>query len=575
MKRRLFAVCIVIVLLGGVFLSAASAEPYDGTVGSLNWSLGEDGTLTVSGSGPMPDYSPTGDAPWLIYRDWITGVTIAEGVSSVGDYAFLNCQQLRSCTLPESLYTVGIQSFANCLSLAQITLPAGLQSLGDYAFSGCSSLRSVEFLGDAPVIGGHSFSGVTASLRTHCTRNGWSAELADRCGGSLSWAEHLLTNETVTREPTCTEPGERVLTCGECGGAFPEPIPAKGHQKELHKAVPVSCTENGSIEYISCAVCGKQFSNRDCTREITEADILIPATGHLLVIDEEIPAGPETPGLTEGSHCGYCGLVFLPQEIIPALGYRAQIPGLSAGQRLCVNGIEYITDREGCIALPGPGSALAVQYHYQISGQLGSNLNWPLGFEVWELQYDGSAGFLVTRRPELDNLFLYCGSSVRNDGKRELRTVNAVNDSAERLLRTGQISGLTLEEYGTLTAWADVTPAEDLTIGARGAAAVCSWRSGVQDVYLYRANGLKYFTCEIAGLGEKDLRRTLLTRPYMVLTLADGSSTVLYGGITGRTAGYVALQNRLTYEPDTAAYGNIWLQIHNVYGSTYDAEYYG
>ena len=42
---------------------------------------------------------------------------------------------------------------------------------------------------------------------------------------------------------------------------------------------------------------------------------------HVTVIDEAVPATCTTPGLTEGSHCSECGLVFTTQQVVNALGY--------------------------------------------------------------------------------------------------------------------------------------------------------------------------------------------------------------------------------------------------------------
>ena len=43
---------------------------------------------------------------------------------------------------------------------------------------------------------------------------------------------------------------------------------------------------------------------------------------HVTVIDEAVPATCTTPGLTEGSHCSECGLVFTPQQVVNALGHQ-------------------------------------------------------------------------------------------------------------------------------------------------------------------------------------------------------------------------------------------------------------
>ncbi len=70
-------------------------------------------------------------------------VTIPEGVQSIGNSAFYDCNSLTSLTLPSSLQSIGDRAFLGCKSLSSLTLPSSLQSIGDSAFCFCTSLRSV------------------------------------------------------------------------------------------------------------------------------------------------------------------------------------------------------------------------------------------------------------------------------------------------------------------------------------------------------------------------------------------------------------------------------------------------
>ena len=49
-------------------------EKISGTTDALTWTL-DDGTLTVSGEGVMPDSWKSYDAPWQHYRDSIITAT--------------------------------------------------------------------------------------------------------------------------------------------------------------------------------------------------------------------------------------------------------------------------------------------------------------------------------------------------------------------------------------------------------------------------------------------------------------------------------------------------------------------
>lgn len=68
-----------------------------------------------------------------------------------------------------------------------------------------------------------------------------------------------------------------------------------------------TCTEKGQKGKI-CKKCGKITEKAD-----------IPETGHAPVTDPAVAPTETTDGLTEGSHCGVCGVVLQAQEVIPML----------------------------------------------------------------------------------------------------------------------------------------------------------------------------------------------------------------------------------------------------------------
>ncbi|MDE6568341.1 MAG: leucine-rich repeat domain-containing protein, partial [Lachnospiraceae bacterium] len=70
----------------------------------------------------------------------------ASGVISIEDNAFSNCEQLASVKLPEKLETIGNSAFRECGQLASVKLPEKLKTIGTYAFYNCSSLKLVEGL---------------------------------------------------------------------------------------------------------------------------------------------------------------------------------------------------------------------------------------------------------------------------------------------------------------------------------------------------------------------------------------------------------------------------------------------
>ena len=142
-------------------------------------------------------------------------------------------------------------------------------------------------------------------------------------------AEHIWDGGVVTKEPTCTEKGEKTYTCTVCDKTKKEEIAASGHtfsdewesnethhwhpstcghdvvsdkaehtgnpctvcgyenipehehSLEYHAAKPVTCTENGNIEYWECTGCHKYFSDEQGETEITDKNsVIIVTEGH-------------------------------------------------------------------------------------------------------------------------------------------------------------------------------------------------------------------------------------------------------------------------------------------------------
>ena len=89
----------------------------DGKSGALTWIISDEGVLTVSGKGRMPDYSGNALAPWYDYKDQIQAVVIEEGVLSIGAYAFFDCENLMEIQLPSSLKQLRKECFEGCDSL--------------------------------------------------------------------------------------------------------------------------------------------------------------------------------------------------------------------------------------------------------------------------------------------------------------------------------------------------------------------------------------------------------------------------------------------------------------------------
>lgn len=121
-------------------------------------------TLTIKGNGEMADFKESdmeGRAPWIAQKEKITAVTIENGVTYVGAYAFDHCKKLMQITIYAQLNSIGKGAFRDCEGLTSIEIPKTVTSIGASAFSGCKGLSNIEIPETVVSIGGAAFNGCT------------------------------------------------------------------------------------------------------------------------------------------------------------------------------------------------------------------------------------------------------------------------------------------------------------------------------------------------------------------------------------------------------------------------------
>lgn len=207
---------------------------------------------------------------------------------------------------------------------------------------------------------GHDYKDVAEVPATCVTKGTAPTQQCKRCGYTVPAQSlpidpnnHANIVKDVAVAPTCTETG---LTegshCGDCNKILiaQEVVSSTDHTEVIDPAVAATCTETGLTEGSHCSVCNKilvaqktvsalnhsftnYISNDDatCTEDGTKTakcdrcDVTDTqsdegsAKGHTSVVDAAVAPTYSSVGLTEGSHCADCGLVFKEQEVIPAL----------------------------------------------------------------------------------------------------------------------------------------------------------------------------------------------------------------------------------------------------------------
>ena len=89
---------------------------------TVSWSLDESGVLEIAGQGAMNEWQNEEEVPWNGYRDQIKEVRIKEGITSIGAYAFADCEKLVKLDIADSVQTIGAFAYFNCSGLSTLTI---------------------------------------------------------------------------------------------------------------------------------------------------------------------------------------------------------------------------------------------------------------------------------------------------------------------------------------------------------------------------------------------------------------------------------------------------------------------
>lgn len=284
---------------------------------ALRWTLNSEGTLTIRGTGSMPDYEP-GKAPWYEWAAAIKKVVVGYGVKRVGAYAF---------------YNIG--------TINQVKISATVEEIGDKAIGFTDNGKVEDIIIDA----------ITGSAAEDYAKENEIevGQLGDANGDTCSH-NYEVEEETPA---TCTAAGNKKYVCLICGDVKNEKIDAKGHSYETRVVAP-TCTEKGytihtciygddsyNDEYVDATVhadiytvkeniveatCTQKGSYDDvqycgvCKKEIIRENKSTPAKGHnTTVIRNAKKATYTSYGYTGDKYCPDCNVCLEKGKIIAKL----------------------------------------------------------------------------------------------------------------------------------------------------------------------------------------------------------------------------------------------------------------
>lgn len=173
MKKKIIGFMAMLCMMMSVAVCANAAEIVDsGTCGeqgdNLKWTFNSDGTLTISGTGKMCDYSNSIDSaapsvPWSNHRSEITKLILENGIEDIGNYAFYDCDRITNVTIPNSVKTIGYGAFDDCDGITSVTIPDSVNSIDRSAFSGCGNLINVTIGAGVTSMGGSGCENIFGS----------------------------------------------------------------------------------------------------------------------------------------------------------------------------------------------------------------------------------------------------------------------------------------------------------------------------------------------------------------------------------------------------------------------------
>ena len=522
--------------------------------GNLTWTLDDAGLLTISGAGEMYDYQMPGvmqSAPWA-ENSTVKSVRVEEGVTSIGEWSFASCTA-RSISLPSTLTKIAGHVFIGS-NIEMITIPASVESIGLNALGGCYSLQQINVAQD-------------------------NAAYASVDGVLFDKAMTTIVCYPAGRSGPYTVPEgvtKLYYSFFDCRQLTSVVLPSS--LKEIGKASFYWCTSlesivvPSSVETIGvngflCCIGLKELSFRHTANDKLSFGTMVFAGPESVATTIRVPDTKNIHSAISGYNWAEdnrsCTYVMDNSNHLDLTGNT----DLASQTEVWIDGVAYPieTDNGRYVNLPETGTVLTT-FSFQQGTSAGSHDNYPTGMEVYRIVRTED-GATVEKVPELSNLLIYSGCSIRITGKPGIRMITSMTQQAKAALTSAGLADYTLEEYGTVIAWKADLGGEALTL-ANGKSNY-AYKRGVADPVFANVGELTQYTNVLVwnSLEDAQYAQDIAMRPYIILS-KDGETVTLYGGTVERSIGYVAQQNADTFPVGSAGYKYVHDIIDKVNGLT-------
>ena len=148
--------------------------------------------MKVGSTGAMANYG--GDnQPWKDYRSNIKSVVIVNGVTTIGDGAFMACSNLATVTFDGNSQPVIFNQYAFCgCGFTSVTIPSNVTTIGNFTFSGCPNLTEVNIGKGVTSIEHHAFNSCPKLTTITVDTKNTKYDSRDNCNAIIETTSNTL-----------------------------------------------------------------------------------------------------------------------------------------------------------------------------------------------------------------------------------------------------------------------------------------------------------------------------------------------------------------------------------------------
>ncbi|MBR4656144.1 MAG: leucine-rich repeat domain-containing protein, partial [Oscillospiraceae bacterium] len=311
---------------------------------NLTWTLDEEGTLTISGTGDMWDYSLTSPAPWSSYNATNKTVVLPEGLTRIGSYAFYNFSNSISyifgsgntLTIPDSVREIGAGAFSSWFDLTGVVFGSGLKRIEANAFDYCSLSGTLTIPASVEYIDETAFSNMGALFATPYF-GGLTGVTVEAGNPSYASVDDILMSKDKTAlilYPAAKQ-GTAYAIPGSVTRIGPVAFDLNYYLEELR--IPASVSEIGpssfrndtALQRITVDAANPSYKDLDGILFTKDGTELVKFPASHPAADYSIPAGVVTTGTSAFTNCSGLRTVSLPASLLSLGDPFASCSGLT------------------------------------------------------------------------------------------------------------------------------------------------------------------------------------------------------------------------------------------------------